>query len=123
LVEDHAQEGGGTALGLAEAGHQQAGKGNQPRSGLPRRDTAGQRTAGGATAGADESVLLIFGDDGRDFREFPHLMAERLGIGSGQGSAAPAALDRHARDDHLALPGRDQGPLVFRVAGLAPGLA
>jgi hypothetical protein len=123
LVEDHTQEGGGPALGLAEAGHEQAGEGDQPRSGLPRRDTAGQRAAGGTAARAEEPVLLIFGDDRLDFREFPDLMAERLGIGSCQGSTAPAALDRHAGDGRMALLGRDQGPLVFRVADLAPGLS
>ena len=63
-------------------------------------------------------MLLIFRDEGPDLREFPDLMAQRLGIGSGERSAATSAGAWHARHDLSALFGRDQVAFVFRVAGL-----
>jgi hypothetical protein len=117
-MENQAQELRGPAFGLAEAGHEQTGEGNQPWPGLPSRDAVGQCAAGGATAGADKPVLLIFRDEWLDFGEFPDLMTQRLGIGSAEQSAATSADAWHARHDLSALFGRDQVAFVFRMAGL-----
>lgn len=123
LVENYTQELSGPAFGLAKAGHEQGGKGDQPRPGLPRRHAFRQFAAGGATAGAEQPVLLIFPDDRLDVREFPDLMADRLRIGSLQESAATPALGRHAGNDVCALSRRDQRPFVLRMPRLAATLA
>jgi len=47
---------------------------------------------------------LIFRDQGLDFREFPDLMAQRLGIGSAERSAATSARLRSAA---IARPAED----------------
>ncbi len=123
LVEYHAQKMRRPAFGLAKAGHEEAGEGDQPRPGLTRGDAGWQGTAGRATAHTDEPVLLVFGNARLDFGEFPDLMAERLGIRSRQGLATASAGGRHAGDDLLAVRGRNQSPLVFWVVGLAARLA
>ncbi len=121
LVEDQAQKLRGPAFGLAKAGHEQAGEGDQPGPGLTWGDAGRQRAAGGATAPTDEPVPLIFRNERLDFRQFPDLMADRLGIGPRQRSAAAPAGSRHAEDDLAALLRWNQRPLVFWVAGLAAG--
>jgi hypothetical protein len=63
-------------------------------------------------------VLLIFRDEGLDVGEFPDLMAQRLGIGSGECSAATSACAGHAWHDLSTLFGRDQVAFVFGMAGL-----
>ena len=123
LVEDHAQEGGGPAFGLAEAGHEQTAEGDQPRPGLTGGYAVGQVAAGGAAAGTDEAVALIFGDDGKNLGQFPDLMAQRLGVGAAEGFATTSAGRRQARHDDLALLDGDQGAFVFGVSGLAAALA
>ena len=122
LVEDHAQELGGPAFGLAEAGHEQTAEGDQPRPGLTGGYAGGQVAAGGAAAGTDEAVALILGDDGTNLGQFPDLMPQRLGVGAAQGFATTSAGRRQARHDDLALLDGDQGPFVFARPGWPPRL-
>ncbi len=121
LLQDQAQEGGGPTFRLAEAGHEQGTEGDQPRPGLAGGDADGQVAAGGDAAAANEPVALVFGDGRPDLRQLPDLMAEGLGVGSGQGPAAATAGRRHTRHDLAALFDGDQRPLVFGVPGLSPG--
>jgi hypothetical protein len=64
-------------------------------------------------------MLLILGDNRLDFRQFPDLMAEWIGIGTSQGLATTPTFARHARDDLSTLVRRNQGTFVFVVAWLA----
>ena len=68
-------------------------------------------------------MLLIFGNDRLDFREFPNLMTNRFGIGADQFFAATSAFGRHARYDRLTLLDRNQGAFVFVVPWLASAFA
>ena len=122
-MEDQAEEGGGPAFGLAEAGHEQGAEGDQSRPRLAGGNADGQVAAGGAAAVADESMALIFGNEGLDVGQFPDLMTERFGIDAGQGLAATSARLRHTAHDGLALLHGDQSPLVLDMAKLTPGRA
>ena len=68
-------------------------------------------------------MALVFSDAGLDFRQFPNLVPQRLGIGAGQGCSAAATGRRHAVDDLLALFSGEERPLVLGVARLAAGAA
>lgn len=85
---------------------------------MSARHARGQFAAGGATAGADEPMLLVFGNERLDVRQFPDLLAERLGIGALEGFAATSAGARHARHALLALRAGKQGSCVFVMAWL-----
>jgi hypothetical protein len=67
----------------------------------------------------DEAMPLIFRDEGLDLGEFPHLMADRVGIGSAKRGPAPATGGWHAGDEGRAGFDGNEGPLVLGVAGLA----
>ena len=66
-----------------------------------------------------EPVLV---DHGADRRHLGDLMPERLGVVTGEGVAAPAALRRPALDDLAEPLGRDQRADVTTMAGLAAPL-
>jgi hypothetical protein len=57
-------------------------------------------------------MLLVFGDEGLDFGEFPDLMAEGRRIVAGQRVSAAAALRGLERYDLGAVLDGDQGPLL-----------
>ena len=63
-------------------------------------------------------MLLIFGDERLDLWDFPYLMTQGIGIGSGQRLATTPAFGRHARYDVLALVGGHKIPFVFLMARL-----
>jgi hypothetical protein len=123
LIKNHTQEEGGSTLGLAEAGHQQAAERDQAWSGLAGRDTDGQGTTGDYSTATGQAMSLVFGDTWLDFRQFPNLVPQGLGIVAAQGCSAAAAGRRHAGNDVLALFGWQQKPLVLGVARLAAGAA
>jgi site-specific DNA recombinase len=118
LVQDHAKELGGPPFRLAEAGHEQAAEGHESRTRLSGRHTCRQLAAGGAPARADEAMPLVFGDDGSDLGEFPHLVPQRLEVNAVERSPAPTASVGHTRHHRLAVPDRDQCPLVLLVPRL-----
>ena len=64
-------------------------------------------------------MLLIFGDEGPDLREFPDLMTQRLAISAGERTTTTAAGGRQARHERLALFGRDEVTFVFLMTGLS----
>jgi hypothetical protein len=119
LVENHTQELRGPTFGLAKAGHQQPGKGDEPWPGLSARHSGWQRATGEATARTDQSVPLIFRDDRLNVGKFPDLMAEGIGIDASQHLAATSALGRYAQHHFLTLLRGNQSPLVFVMAWLA----
>ena len=63
-------------------------------------------------------MLLIFGDDGLDFGEFPNLMADGFGVGSGERFPASTTGCWYTGDDRGAVFDGNEGSLVFGVAGL-----
>ena len=68
-------------------------------------------------------MLLIFGNERLDFREFPNLMTNRFGIGAGQFIAAASAFGRHTPYDFLTLLAWNQGAFMFVMPGLAAAFA
>ena len=67
------------------------------------------RTGGGAASWAGQAMEPVLVHHRADRRHFGDLMPERLGIVTGEGVAAPAALRRLALDDLADCLGRDQG--------------
>jgi hypothetical protein len=74
-MENHAQEEGGPPLGLAEAGHEQAAERDRVWPGLATWDIGGQRTTGDGATAPGQAMLVVFGDTGLDFRQFPNLVS------------------------------------------------
>ena len=102
---------------------QHAEDGPQPGAerpgGHPRRQL---RTGGGAASWAGQAMEPVLVHHGADRRHLGDLMPERLGIVTGEGVAAPAALRRLALDDLADCLGRDQGADVTVMSGLAAPL-
>jgi hypothetical protein len=73
-MENHTQEESGPPLGLAEAGQEQTAERDQAWSGLPGWDTGGQHATGNGSTVTPQTILLVFGDAGLDFRQFPNLV-------------------------------------------------
>jgi hypothetical protein len=74
LIENHTQEEGSSPLGLTETRHEQTAKGDQSRSGLAGWNTSGQRATGDGATATGQTMALVLGDIGLDFRQFPNLV-------------------------------------------------
>ena len=122
LIQHLFQEQRHAALALLEAAHQQGRQSDQPRPGLPLRHTGRQLATGGdTTLGAVQPVQLIFGDDRLDLGNLPDLMPQRLWVAAPERFATAAALLGFKDHDFMAVRGRNQGSLMFRMARLTAG--
>ena len=86
----------------------------------PSRNARGQRGArGGAAAGTPETVEVVLGHLGPEWRQFQYLMAQRLRIVACKGLAAPAALRGL---ENLSVIGWEEGRCRRSCPGWPPGL-
>ena len=83
----------------------------------PSRNARGQRGArGGAAAGTPETVELVLGHLGPEWRQFQYLMGQRLRVVACKGLAAAAALRGL---ENFTVIGWEEGPLPPLMPGLA----
>jgi len=106
-------------LALFEAAHQQRGQRDQPGTGLTERHTGRKFSAGeDAATRTRKSMPLIFRDNRFDFRDFPNLMSQWVGIVPGQTCPTSSTHLRFHTFDLLALVRRNQRSFVLGMAGL-----
>jgi site-specific DNA recombinase len=118
--EQVGQQAGGLGLAQPEGPGQEGAGGPRARAVLAGHPGRRVPAGGGPAARTGQPVPAVLGDDRRDRRQFGHLVPQGFGVVPGQRPCAAAAGGRPAFVDVVRA--IDQGPLVFRVAGLPAGL-